>query len=65
MDKKKSIVENWVKDKKWEKVEHYRNPEAFGGDAIKYFNVRGIPKFVIVNCEGKIIHLGSPINELE
>jgi len=41
-------------------VEHYKLNGWDAGQAIKFFNVRGIPKVVLVGSDGKIAYIGHP-----
>lgn len=59
-DEKETVVKR-IKDKNWDKIEHYK---LSGWDkdhpAIKWFKVRGIPKVALVDTSGKIVYIGHP-----
>jgi len=45
-----------IDEKKWDKLEHYKlNGWDAKHPAIKYFNVQGIPKVILVGKDGRIV----------
>ena len=53
IDQDKATLQNHVKAKGWEKVEHYfRGSES---DASKVFGVRGVPHVMLIDKQGKIV----------
>ncbi len=59
-DSKEDLIKR-IEEKMWKRIEHYRlNGWDGEHDAIKLFNVRGIPKVVLIGPDGMIVFSGHP-----
>ena len=59
IDQTAAAVVKHVKDKKWEKVEHFHRS---GSSCSKDYGVSGVPHVVLVDGEGKIAYVGHPMS---
>jgi hypothetical protein len=46
-----------VKDKKWEKVEHFHRA---GSSSSTDYGAKGVPHVVLIDTHGKIVYIGHP-----
>jgi hypothetical protein len=62
VDDDRAAVEKRVKDKDWRGVTHYKFLKGWDGenDAMKLFEIDGIPFVALVNKFGKIVYMGHP-----
>ena len=62
LDETKERVIQRVDERKWHKVEHlWIGPWKMGHDSIRTFQIDGVPKFFIVDREGRLAFVGSPM----
>jgi Thioredoxin-like len=59
IDQGAAAVVKHVKDKKWEKVEHFHRASS---SCSKDYGVNGVPHVVLVDTEGKIAFVGHPMS---
>lgn len=57
IDQTVEAVVKHVKDKKWEKVEHFHRA---GSSASTDYGAKGVPHVVLVDTHGKIVFIGHP-----
>jgi hypothetical protein len=51
-----------INDKGWKSIEHYRMKKGWDGEnnAIKLFEIEGIPFVALLDAQGKIVFKGHP-----